>query len=273
MSNPSVSNAAFLGQQAAARAAKKKAKQARQGEVQEILFDDRARRQFLTGFHRRKLEREAVYKRRAKERERQEKIADRAEASGPPIPGADLISMIAQKKKEMLERAKRNRIDVERALGNDEIGEDYDPLSDVVRANNKGKGRQAEQEVEFETEDVTATVTVVEEFDVDELITGKPRLQPDLTEEGDDEGSDTSRSRSPSEEPAARRPQPSVLEMAAPPVRKKKQADYETLHEKQDRIVSEKKKRLRASLEARERAKVKPKKRRKDDHGRKRPHR
>ncbi|KAG9019459.1 hypothetical protein FRB90_001933 [Tulasnella sp. 427] len=256
MFDPSTSNAAFLSQQSAAIAAKKKAKQARHGQVQEVVFDDRARKQFLTGFHRRKLEREATYKRRAKERERQEKIADRAE-----------------RKKEMLERAKRNRIDIERALGNDEIDDDYDPISDVIHANQKGKEKLPDQEVEFETEDVTATVTVVEEFDVDELITGKSQPKPDLQELDEDEkGSGLSRHSSPSEEPPERRPQPSVLELAAPPVRRNKQANYETQEEKQARVLSEKKKRLKASLEARERAKAKSKKR-KDDHGRKRPHR
>ena len=55
--------------------------------------------------------------------------------------------------------------------------DEFDPL----QVQSLAKGKAKEDQVEFQDEEVTATVTVVEEFDVDELIHGpKPQTPNSL---------------------------------------------------------------------------------------------
>ncbi|KAG8901332.1 hypothetical protein FRB99_005393, partial [Tulasnella sp. 403] len=76
MSEQKLSNQDILGHGASVWHAKRKA---RQGQIQEITFDDKARRKYLTGFHKRKLARKHLAEEKWKERKRQEKIVERAE--------------------------------------------------------------------------------------------------------------------------------------------------------------------------------------------------
>ncbi|RKP10664.1 nucleolar protein 12-domain-containing protein [Thamnocephalis sphaerospora] len=61
---------------AGARTYAKKRKQ-RKEQVEEICFDDSVRREFLTGFQKRKQERRLAYKKRADEKARQERLEER----------------------------------------------------------------------------------------------------------------------------------------------------------------------------------------------------
>jgi len=63
------SNLALLTQAHTAIAAKRRA---RKTQIAEIVFDDDARRDFLTGFHKRKLAKAEAARSKAKEREKQE---------------------------------------------------------------------------------------------------------------------------------------------------------------------------------------------------------
>ncbi|ELU38912.1 Nop25 domain-containing protein [Rhizoctonia solani AG-1 IA] len=72
------SNAALLTRQSVAWAHKKRA---RQGQVKEIVFDEEARREYLTGFRKRNAERKKAAKAKATEREKQEHLEERRQVS------------------------------------------------------------------------------------------------------------------------------------------------------------------------------------------------
>ncbi|KAJ7188142.1 nucleolar protein 12-domain-containing protein [Mycena filopes] len=147
-----MSNIASLTRSHGAIAAKKRAKST---QIKEILFDDDARREFLTGFHKRKLAKADAARKKAVEREKQERLETRRE-----------------QRRELRERAVENAAEVEAAYGalNDD-GEEDDEWIGI--ADGKGKGKQMEEE--YEDEDMLATVTVVEDFDPDML--HGPRLK------------------------------------------------------------------------------------------------
>ncbi|KAG5649759.1 hypothetical protein H0H81_002144 [Sphagnurus paluster] len=146
-------NLAVLTQSHKAIAAKKKAKRE---QIKEIIFDDDARRDFLTGFHKRKLAKADAARKKAIEREKQERLENRRE-----------------QRRMLRERALENAAEVESAyhalLGvpDNEVDDDWKGISW------EDKGKQKEEE--YEDEEITATVTVVEDFDPDTFIHG-PRI-------------------------------------------------------------------------------------------------
>ncbi|KAG5648532.1 hypothetical protein DXG03_003143 [Asterophora parasitica] len=149
-------NLAILTQSHKAIAAKKKAKR---DQVKEVLFDDDARREFLTGFHKRKLAKADAARKKAVEREKQERLESRRE-----------------QRRMLRERAVENAEQVESAyhaligVPNDDAEDEWSGIS------SEAKGKQKEEE--FEDEEITATVTVVEDFDPDTFIHG-PRITND----------------------------------------------------------------------------------------------
>ncbi|KAH9851457.1 nucleolar protein 12-domain-containing protein [Lenzites betulinus] len=154
-------------------AAKKKAKRE---QIKEVLFDDSARREFLTGFHKRKLQKKEDAKSKAIEREKQERLEARREHR----------RMLAQ-------QAAKNNEEVERAYGG-LVGadSDWDGVGSSKKAS-KGKGKFSEEQEEFEDEEQLATVTVIEDFDPDTLIHGeKPVPESAETADGASEPSATS---------------------------------------------------------------------------------
>ncbi|GLB37525.1 putative nucleolar protein 12 (25kDa) [Lyophyllum shimeji] len=146
-------NLAVLTQSHKAIAAKKKAKR---GQIKEVIFDDSARREFLTGFHKRKVAKADAARKKALEREKQERQEARRE-----------------QRRMLRERAAENAAQVESAyhalLG--DIDDDEEDGWAGIPSEQKGK----QKEEEYEDEEVTATVTVVEDFDPDSLIRG-PRI-------------------------------------------------------------------------------------------------
>ncbi|KAJ7783290.1 nucleolar protein 12-domain-containing protein [Mycena metata] len=150
-----MSNIASLTRSHGAIAAKKRAKST---QIKEILFDDEARREFLTGFHKRKLAKADAARKKAVEREKQERLEARRE-----------------QRRELRERAVENAAQVEKAYGAIiDADEEDDEWRGISGAPAKGKGKQMEEE--YEDEDMLATVTVVEDFDPDTFIHG-PRLK------------------------------------------------------------------------------------------------
>ncbi|KAF7984255.1 hypothetical protein HWV62_16090 [Athelia sp. TMB] len=174
---PPRSNVAVLTQTRKVGLAKKKAKRE---QIKEILFDDDARREFLTGFHKRKLEKTTAAKNKAIEKEKQERLETRRE-----------------QRRALAERAAANAAEVEKAYGgaagtsavvlspyalvNDHapLDDSNDELSNLPsssrRQQKKAQGQSAPAEEEFEDEEQLATVTVVEDFDPDTIIHGPAR--------------------------------------------------------------------------------------------------
>ncbi|KAJ8076551.1 hypothetical protein PM082_000974 [Marasmius tenuissimus] len=54
-------------------------KRAKRNQVKEVLFDEDARREFLTGFHKRKVAKAEAARKKAAEREKQERLETRRE--------------------------------------------------------------------------------------------------------------------------------------------------------------------------------------------------
>ncbi|KAL4250007.1 RRP17 family protein [Abortiporus biennis] len=146
-----MSNLHFLTNSHKIIASKKRAKKE---QIKEIVFDESARKDFLTGFHKRKLAKKEEAKKKVQEREKQERLEARRE-----------------KRQLLAEQAAQNAAEVEKACGaviNEDDGDDMAGLS----RDSKGKQRAMEQEDEYEDEEVLATVTVVEDFDPEALLHG-----------------------------------------------------------------------------------------------------
>ncbi|KAI6157584.1 nucleolar protein 12-domain-containing protein [Pisolithus tinctorius] len=131
------SNLAILTQSHKAIAAKRRKKNS---QIKEIVFDDDARREFLTGFHKRKLAKKEEAKKRAQLREKQQRLELRRE-----------------RRRALAERAARNVAEVEKACGAIVDEDDDDGNSIDNDASEIGE--------EYEGEEQLATVTVVEDFD------------------------------------------------------------------------------------------------------------
>ncbi|KAJ3863161.1 nucleolar protein 12-domain-containing protein [Lentinula novae-zelandiae] len=146
-------NLNVLTQAHTAIAAKKRAKR---NQVQEVIFDDTARHDFLTGFHKRKLAKTEAAKKKALEREKQQRQEDRRE-----------------QRRMLRERAAENAAEIEKAYGATLApsagDQEWQGISDP--------GDQKEQE--YEDEEVLATVAIVEDFDPDTLLHGPTKTVSD----------------------------------------------------------------------------------------------
>ncbi|KIY66892.1 hypothetical protein CYLTODRAFT_377085 [Cylindrobasidium torrendii FP15055 ss-10] len=146
-----MSNLSFLTKSHGAIAAKKKAKR---NQIKEIIFDDEARREFLTGFHKRKLAKAEAARKKAQERDKAEHLETRREA-----------------RRALREQAAENAAMVEQAYGaqdldNDDQDDEWSGVSKSPR----------EKQAEYQDEEILATVAVVEDFDPDTLIHGPPTV-------------------------------------------------------------------------------------------------
>ncbi|KJA29039.1 hypothetical protein HYPSUDRAFT_33549 [Hypholoma sublateritium FD-334 SS-4] len=132
-------------------------RRARSEQVKEVIFDDDARREFLTGFHKRKLAKAEAARAKAKQREKEERQESRRE-----------------QRRHLREKALENAAHVEKAYGaTTDADLEADDSEDDTWA-----GIQPE-DAEFEDEETLATVTVVEDFDPDTLIHGPPKAAAD----------------------------------------------------------------------------------------------
>ncbi|KAF8842994.1 hypothetical protein BDN67DRAFT_995249 [Paxillus ammoniavirescens] len=138
-------NLAVLTQSHKAIAAKRHSKK---DQIKEISFDEDARREFLTGFHKRKVAKHEEAKKRAKLREKQERLEMRREH-----------------RRALAERAAQNAAEIERAYG--AVTDNNEVERDGISGD--------ELEEEFEGDEQLATVTVVEDFDPSALLHGPPK--------------------------------------------------------------------------------------------------
>ncbi|KDR75789.1 hypothetical protein GALMADRAFT_68267 [Galerina marginata CBS 339.88] len=149
----STSNIALLTRSHNVVAAKKRAKKE---QVKEVLFDEHARRDFLTGFHKRKLAKAEAARSKAKEREKQERLETRRE-----------------QRRMLREQALENAAQVEKAYGA-VIGPSYDEDWNGIDTSHQDGN---ERDDEYEDEEMLATVTVIEDFDPDTIIHGPTKSE------------------------------------------------------------------------------------------------
>ncbi|KAH9952968.1 nucleolar protein 12-domain-containing protein [Russula dissimulans] len=144
------SNVALLTQSHKVIKAKKRQKL---GQVNAVVFDEDARREFLTGFHKRKLAKKEESKKKAQAREKEERLEARRE-----------------QRRMLAEQAAQNAAKVEEAYRGfvQPIIESDEEWTGISRAGLSSEEREAERherEYEYSDEERLATVTVVEDFD------------------------------------------------------------------------------------------------------------
>ncbi|KAJ3896828.1 nucleolar protein 12-domain-containing protein [Lentinula edodes] len=150
-------------------AAKKRAKR---NQVQEVIFDDTARHDFLTGFHKRKLAKTEAAKKKALEREKQQRQEDRREVRAYLKSLAVSLTLV-QQRRMLRERAAENAAEIEKAYGATLApsagDQEWQGISDP----------SDQKEQEYEDEEVLATVAIVEDFDPDTLLHGPTKTVSD----------------------------------------------------------------------------------------------
>ncbi|KAF8633419.1 hypothetical protein AX17_004590 [Amanita inopinata Kibby_2008] len=139
----SENNITLLTQSHRAIAAKKKAKRE---QIKEVVFDEDARREFLTGFHKRKVAKAEAAKKRYLERKNIERLDARKE-----------------QRRALRERAQENAAQVERAYGATFSEGEADEWTGIHISDSEQGG---DIDHEYEGEEELATVTVVEDFDI-----------------------------------------------------------------------------------------------------------
>ncbi|KAI0093383.1 hypothetical protein BDY19DRAFT_883064 [Irpex rosettiformis] len=195
----SQSNLAALTKSHSIVAAKKRA---RKEQIKEVVFDEAARREYLTGFHKRKVEKTEAKKKAAIERDKQQRLEARREH-----------------RQLLAEQAVKNARQVEKAYGAEVSEDDWNGLS----SRNKGKGRAEEHEEEYEGEEQLATVTIVEDFDPDALLHGPSREKPTSGDSGDEGNTEPLKTTRPQQKPP-----PGVKKAQAKTSVKAKSVKYQT---------------------------------------------
>ncbi|KAJ2928291.1 hypothetical protein H1R20_g8792, partial [Candolleomyces eurysporus] len=148
-------NLARLTRAHSAVAAKRHAKRR---QLAEVVFDDEARREFLTGFHKRKKAKTEAARKKAKERERQDRLQDRRE-----------------RRQALREQAQENAHKVEQAYAAAILGDAVDDdAGDDDEWHGVTPSSATEKDAQYQGEEVVATVTVVEDFDPSTLTTAGP---------------------------------------------------------------------------------------------------
>ena len=165
-----------------------RAKRARQDQVETVKFDDDARREWLTGFSKRKKAKTDERRQRAKDRDRKEHLEERAKVRGPETelrirnrdrePDSCGNQLTMQARKELKERAKANVRNVRLAMGlevSDEEGSDAEDGDagaaggdDEEEGDENGAGpsrRPVREEQAYSDDDQLATVTITEDAD------------------------------------------------------------------------------------------------------------
>ncbi|KAF8200920.1 nucleolar protein 12-domain-containing protein [Pholiota molesta] len=222
-------NLALLTRAHGAVAAKKRA---RKDQIKEVVFDDDARREFLTGFHKRKLAKAEAARAKAKEREKQDRLEARRD-----------------QRRMLREQAAENASQVEKAYGAtiDDGDEDDDAEWSGISQ------REATRDDEYEDEEMLATVTVVEDFDPDTIIHGPSKA--DIPTHTDPTASASSSSHPPSR--TTKTPDASGKRPSKPKVRERK-VRYETKDARKREQIKQRKRRTEKAERAGGKASRKP---------------
>ncbi|KAI9461248.1 nucleolar protein 12-domain-containing protein [Lactarius psammicola] len=151
------------------KAIKAKKKQKRE-QVPAVVFDEDARREFLTGFHKRKLAKKEESKKKALAREKQERLEARRECRANVYDRSNVVSS-RSKLPRTRQRLKRRTVDFVQNTESDD--EEWNGIASAP-SNDAG----LEQEKAYSDEEQLATVTIVEDFDPSTLIHGPTPSEP-----------------------------------------------------------------------------------------------
>ncbi|KAI8987982.1 nucleolar protein 12-domain-containing protein [Mycotypha africana] len=130
-----------------------KKRKAKKDIVESVEFDEASRKEFLTGFHKRKLERKARTKEKYARLAKEEKIQARKEAR-------EERKRLANKNVEEMAALLRSNID------NDEETLGFEDEDDEENGDEKKK--KAPKVQEFKNKSMLTTVTVIEDLDLEE---------------------------------------------------------------------------------------------------------
>ncbi|TCD71652.1 hypothetical protein EIP91_007399 [Steccherinum ochraceum] len=213
-------------------------KKARRDQVKEVVFDDGARHEFLTGFHKRKVQKKEAAKKKAEEREKQERL--------------DAMQDERSTGQMLAERATENAKQVEKAYREAIAGEASDDDEETVFSpTSKGKDEPMVADEEYEDEEQLATVTVVEDFDPDTIIHGpsKPQAHPIEPSEVDVQQPSVSREKRPIKSHPSRQDSVTAKKSRVRTIRRAKDIKYQTKADRQtERTKQLKRKKEKAEL-------------------------
>ncbi|KAF9578410.1 hypothetical protein BGW38_005795, partial [Lunasporangiospora selenospora] len=127
-------------------------------QVAEVTFDTEARKEYLTGFHKRKVHRQTVAREAAKKKEYEEKLEARKEARAA--------------RKEMQEEKLKQYADYRRQLklkNGEPLSEDEEEDEETVFSDDEEeKASKEPKQAQFKTKTQLTTVTVIEDMDQEE---------------------------------------------------------------------------------------------------------
>ncbi|OAQ26495.1 hypothetical protein K457DRAFT_695741 [Linnemannia elongata AG-77] len=141
-----------------------KKRKARQEQLAEVTFDPEARKEYLTGFHKRKVHRQNVARELAKQREHEEKLEARKEAR------AARKEMQEEKVQEYEKYRRQLKIKYGEALSDEE-----DENTVFSSDDEDSKKKKDPKESKFKTKTSLTTVTVIEDMDQDDGTFGMPK--------------------------------------------------------------------------------------------------
>ncbi|KAG0218369.1 nucleolar protein 12-domain-containing protein [Mortierella sp. GBAus27b] len=140
-----------------------KKRKARKEQIAEVTFDVEARKEYLTGFHKRKVHRQNVARELAKKKEYEDKLAARKEAR-------EARKELQQEKIQEYEKIRRQlKIKYGEALSDEE---DETVFSDSE--DKEDNGSKEPKQSKFKTKTSLTTVTVIEDMDQDDGTFGLP---------------------------------------------------------------------------------------------------
>ncbi|KAG0002482.1 hypothetical protein BGZ80_007124 [Entomortierella chlamydospora] len=163
-----------------------KKRKARQEQVAELTFDLEARKEYLTGFHKRKVHRQNVAREIAKKKEHEEKLEARKEAR------AARKEMQQEKIQEYEKYRRQLKIKYGEALSDEEDDSVFSEGDDE----SNGKEAKEPKQSKFKTKTSLTTVTVIEDMDQDDGTFGLPKNTTAIMEKkkkkkgGDDDNGD-----------------------------------------------------------------------------------
>ncbi|KAJ1899514.1 hypothetical protein LPJ66_002062 [Kickxella alabastrina] len=147
-----------------------KKRKARKEQVEEIEFDPKARRTFLTGFHKRKVERRETAIEQAKQKEREELLKLRRERR-------------EQQQEALIDKLRENKSVYGGADSDSESGSD-DGSGAVSGGEDEGKDEDGAETSVLTGETSVTTVKVVRDFDPRNLVEDEILLEKRLTPQG-----------------------------------------------------------------------------------------
>lgn len=206
-------------------------KRAKREQIKEVVFDDDARREFLTGFHKRKLAKKEAAKKKAVEREKQQRREQRLE-----------------QRRALAEQAVSNAREVEKAYGG--VVDEEDSADDFTGIHSGDSDNEREEE--YAGAELTAHVTIVEEFDPSDIHGVGPGsgAHPDCGDKNEDEDGEGA----PVPPPESRRRTPSRPPRSQPAPKKGKKDPKKVKYQTSAARKAEERKQKRRKGEKAERA-------------------